>query len=126
MSYNKLRSIFIDNIIFLDYYKGRDLKLRWPVFLHKKQNSRGELVIPLLKRLIITSENEIAGFIDFTGRSDWYVLKPRPNKESLLYFKIHEDDTVLWDNIIDVTVRTLKQDWNICLDTVNILGKEKL
>ena len=125
MLYSKLRSIFIDNVVFSDYYKDHDLKLRWPIFLSEIQNLGGENITPLLKKLTITSGNEIAGYIDFPGKTGWYVLKPR-SKGSLLYFKVYEDDTTLWDAIIDVTVRTLRRDWDICLDTINSLGKEKL
>ena len=125
MSYSKLRSIFIDNIVLLDYYKDHDLKLRWPIFLSEIQNLGGENITPLLKKLMMTPENEIAGYIDFPGKTGWYVLKPR-FKGSLLYFKVYENDTMLWDAIIDVTILTLRQDWDICLDTINSLGKEKL
>lgn len=127
MLYSKLRSIFIDNIVFSDYYKSHDLKLRWPIFLSGIQNLGGEKIIPLLNKLMITPGNEIAGYIDFPGKTGWYVLNPKSkSKGSLLYFKLYKDDIKLWNAIIDMVICTLKRDWENCHSIVSLLDEYKI
>ena len=74
---------------------------------------------------MITPGNEIAGYVDFPGKTGWYVLKPKSNK-TLLFFKIYKDDIKLWDAIIDVVICTLKRDWENCHSIVSLLDEYKV
>ncbi len=117
-NYNKLRSIFIDNIVFLDYYKNHELKLYWPIFLRDVVSLGGDIITPLLKKLIITQNNEVAGYIDFPGIGGWRTLKPKLGKVFSTNF---EDGSELWDGIFDVVIVSLKREWENCPNILSTL-----
>ena len=117
-NYNKLRSIFIDNIIFLDYYKNHELKLYWPIFLRGVSLDRDITITPLLEKLIITQNNEVAGYINFPGIGGWLTLKSIPSKAFSTNF---EDGSELWDAIFDVVIVSLKREWENCPNILSTL-----